>query len=672
MTPLTTTPAAPTPATPRFGGGLTGAGFTKDSGGSRIDGFRVLDRYKSAYDAGNKGVAEGLLRSLGREDLLTDGWWNEYTDESDGALRGTIHSEISPEAQAVLDQYQIARIGRGKNRQFVAVDPKTNQLVYAADPFRYTKWSEAPLEALSVLSTAALPGIPGLGAALGGAMGASGLGASVLGNGLISGGLSAAGGGDFLKGALGGALGAGVAPLASGLSASLGGGMLGGAASGALSSLARGVASGNLDMRSLLAGAAGGGAGAGVSDYFGGGDFGKFAGQLAGRTAGGLVGGRSGGDALRTALMGAFPSAGGLLTNSFMGGSGAEPTFESGFFDPDGAGYAGGSGKEQAMDFGDFGGGDYDFGAGYGFGSGDPSGGGFDLSGYDFGGGQEGFDLSQLFGGSTGGGGGGFDLSALGLSGGLSGLSGGFEGGAEAYMDQNPNAFGVGSEFFGADWLDSLGGSAGGGGAGGSGALGALSGLLGKGGDWLSKVFGGDPAALRQANSAVGVLGLLNALKQNTSGKGGGAAGIDALRGMMPAQAQSDANKAAQSKLFTSPLTQPQVASGASALRRYGVDPMAPQYARGGDVHTGDRGALNRIAEDFSAMGGGQDDVIDAKLAEGEYVFDSDVVSALGDGSNDAGARKLDEFREAIRRHKRAAPASQIPPRAKPITQYLK
>jgi hypothetical protein len=69
--------------------------------------------------------------------------------------------------------------------------------------------------------------------------------------------------------------------------------------------------------------------------------------------------------------------------------------------------------------------------------------------------------------------------------------------------------------------------------------------------------------------------------------------------------------------------------------------------------------------------GDGQSDDIPAMLADGEYVFDSDTVAALGNGSNKAGAGVLDRFREALREHKRSAPTDKIPPKAAPLT-YLK
>jgi len=70
--------------------------------------------------------------------------------------------------------------------------------------------------------------------------------------------------------------------------------------------------------------------------------------------------------------------------------------------------------------------------------------------------------------------------------------------------------------------------------------------------------------------------------------------------------------------------------------------------------------------------GGGQDDLIPAQLADGEYVFDAEIVAALGDGSNKEGAKKLDAMREAIRKHKRSGPLNTIPPKAKSPLAYLK
>ena len=87
--------------------------------------------------------------------------------------------------------------------------------------------------------------------------------------------------------------------------------------------------------------------------------------------------------------------------------------------------------------------------------------------------------------------------------------------------------------------------------------------------------------------------------------------------------------------------------------------------AAGGDVpHKG--------SHYVQGAGGGQDDLIDARLADGEYVFDADIVAALGDGSNKEGAKKLDAMRRAIRKHKRSAPVDKIPPKAKSPLAYMR
>lgn len=70
--------------------------------------------------------------------------------------------------------------------------------------------------------------------------------------------------------------------------------------------------------------------------------------------------------------------------------------------------------------------------------------------------------------------------------------------------------------------------------------------------------------------------------------------------------------------------------------------------------------------------GSGRDDKIDALLSDGEYVMDAETVSMLGDGSLDEGARRLDQMRENIRKHKgRALAKGKFSPDAKSPEQYL-
>jgi hypothetical protein len=50
--------------------------------------------------------------------------------------------------------------------------------------------------------------------------------------------------------------------------------------------------------------------------------------------------------------------------------------------------------------------------------------------------------------------------------------------------------------------------------------------------------------------------------------------------------------------------------------------------------------------------GTGRSDDIPARLSDGEYVIDAESVALLGDGSGDAGAKRLDEMRSNLRKHK--------------------
>ena len=70
--------------------------------------------------------------------------------------------------------------------------------------------------------------------------------------------------------------------------------------------------------------------------------------------------------------------------------------------------------------------------------------------------------------------------------------------------------------------------------------------------------------------------------------------------------------------------------------------------------------------------GDGTSDDIAAMLANGEYVFSADVVAALGNGSNKAGASALDQMVSKIRQRARSAPPDKLSPDAKSPLEYLK
>jgi len=83
-------------------------------------------------------------------------------------------------------------------------------------------------------------------------------------------------------------------------------------------------------------------------------------------------------------------------------------------------------------------------------------------------------------------------------------------------------------------------------------------------------------------------------------------------------------------------------------------------------------GALEQFRRSIplSYRGGGRP--IPAKIADGEYVLPSDFVTSLGKGSNKQGAKMLDAMREQIRAHKRSAPDTKIPPKARSPLQYMR
>ena len=79
-------------------------------------------------------------------------------------------------------------------------------------------------------------------------------------------------------------------------------------------------------------------------------------------------------------------------------------------------------------------------------------------------------------------------------------------------------------------------------------------------------------------------------------------------------------------------------------------------------------GLNNRYVE---GRGDGTSDSIPAMLANNEFVIPADVVSALGNGSSEAGAGVLEKFMQQIRKHKRSTPPSELPPQSKGPLEYL-
>jgi hypothetical protein len=95
--------------------------------------------------------------------------------------------------------------------------------------------------------------------------------------------------------------------------------------------------------------------------------------------------------------------------------------------------------------------------------------------------------------------------------------------------------------------------------------------------------------------------------------------------------------------------------------------------AAGPTVTASHGGALGHISRLARGSGSGRDDTINARLSDGEYVIDAETVALLGDGSTDAGAKRLDEMRKQVRMQKgKSLSKGKFSPDAKSPLSYLK
>jgi hypothetical protein len=127
---------------------------------------------------------------------------------------------------------------------------------------------------------------------------------------------------------------------------------------------------------------------------------------------------------------------------------------------------------------------------------------------------------------------------------------------------------------------------------------------------------------------------------------------------------ESETQYAAAGGIMSTPL----MAAGGGT--RYG------KFAGGGlnVVHHSGKARVDfRHGDAVRGPGDGQSDDIPAMLADGEFVFPADVVSALGNGSTKAGSEKLYKMMHSIRAYHRSAKPKDLPPPAKksPL-DYLK
>ena len=154
-------------------------------------------------------------------------------------------------------------------------------------------------------------------------------------------------------------------------------------------------------------------------------------------------------------------------------------------------------------------------------------------------------------------------------------------------------------------------------------------------------------------------------------------AGVGALEATPErAPAREPLMRLGQAGTYTPPKVLPQLAALLQARGMHlaeGGQPDDHQHPNYDGTPVFRTGGLSGLGGKYvEGKGDGTSDDITAMLANGEYVFSADVVSALGNGSNKAGAKELDQMVQAIRSRARSAPPDKLPPDAKSPLEYLK
>ena len=252
-------------------------------------------------------------------------------------------------------------------------------------------------------------------------------------------------------------------------------------------------------------------------------------------------------------------------------------------------------------------------------------------------------------------------------------------------------------------------GSGNGNGSGGSGSNGSGSGGAGSG---LGSIVGGIPAAAQQLNNQSTNPGLMNLTPGLTKPMNYNLAGLPSIHETQAPEYFSTGGSTTSktsSSLFndkgeynygnlsdtplTAALTKHNVNYNLTGLPTKADGGLVEHMAAGGQFGiSGNFGLTDKTAPahesfqppQFFSEGGkdlhhryvrgegdGTSDSIPAMLANGEFVIPADVVSNLGNGSNDSGAKILDEFLRVIREHKRKADSRHLPPDSKGPLSYL-
>jgi len=123
---------------------------------------------------------------------------------------------------------------------------------------------------------------------------------------------------------------------------------------------------------------------------------------------------------------------------------------------------------------------------------------------------------------------------------------------------------------------------------------------------------------------------------------------------------------------LTPSLTKAQLNYILTGLPNYLQGRAAGGHIEGHNPQFYSEGGLNSLENRYvKGDGDGTSDDVPAMLANGEFVIPADVVSKLGNGSNDAGANVLDEFLQVIREHAQRHDPKELPPDSKGALAYL-
>jgi len=172
---------------------------------------------------------------------------------------------------------------------------------------------------------------------------------------------------------------------------------------------------------------------------------------------------------------------------------------------------------------------------------------------------------------------------------------------------------------------------------------------------------------MRQAYQAGGRAAPMNPRMMQTGMPAGGMGrGMPSQGGLNQAMQTGNMPPAGGMPMRGSP--QPVNRNPRTSYYQYGTPPGAPKPGMAAG------GALNMVRS-YNIGGGadGRSDDVDAVLSDGEYVFDAETVALLGNGSSEAGADRLDQMREQIRKQKgKHLAQGKISPDAQSPLSYLK